>query len=1610
MALFQTERYDPSAAPEMQWNFPVTAGSYEVRLGFAEIYSGTQSVGARVFDVSIENTVVLDNYDIFADVGSNKAVVKSFSITSDANLDIDFGHVVENPTIKSIEILATGRTNELSVSPTSLDFGSTAVGTTQSKTVQVTNLGSSGDPSIVIDQTSITGTDAPQFSDTFDDAGNVTLAPGASTTISVSFTPASAGAKSATLQIAHSGTNSPVTVVLTGTGSTLAGAWESRASSGPARQEVSYLQVGGKFYLAGGSTTHEVYNPATNSWSTIAPLPQQLDHIQGVEVAGLIYYIGGLQQWPGPNVDTVYIYNPATNTFKQGAPMPRGRGAGGVAVYGGKIYYAGGLNNSVAVPWFDVYDPAANTWTQLPDMPTARDHFHAAVVNGKFYAIGGRNVQINATTTVNQAFDFATAKWISGLAPLPTARGGFGAAALGDEVLIIGGEGNNQTYHTVEAYNTVTNTWRKLADMPTARHGIQAAVCNGGVYIAAGGLTQGGGNPTDIHEVFFLNGAKPCTSSGSIGFGKSKLTGASATRVTSLQFGPDGRLYAAQQNGLINVYTVARTGPNSYSVTATEKITAVQTIPNHNDDGAVNTSVTNRQVTGILVTGTATSPVLYVTSSDPRIGAGASGTDTNLDTNSGIISRLTWNGTSWQKQDLVRGLPRSEENHSPNGLQLDPASNTLYVAVGGLTNQGAPSNNFALLPEYALSAAVLKVDLAAIGSGTYDLPTLDDETRAGTADAGDPFGGDNAKNQAKLVSNGPVQVQAAGFRNPYDLVITKSGRMYTIDNGANAGWGDVPKQEGPSGTCTNGVNEPGTTDSDGLHLITGTGYYGGHPNPTRGNKANTFNAGNPQSPVPVANPVECDYRKPGLEDGALTTFGYSTNGIAEYTASNFGGAMKGDLLTASYNNTLYRLKLDATGTVVTLKDALFTTVDNTPLDVTAQGDGGPFPGTVWVGDVATGSITVFEPNDFTGGTPTCTRLDDPSLDEDADGYSNADEIDNGTDPCSAGDVPPDYDRDFISNLNDPDDDNDSLPDTSDPFAVDPNNGSTTTLPVSYTWDNNAPNPGGILGLGFTGLMTNGNANYESLFNPGNMTGGGAAGVLTIDKAADGDALGSANTQKYGFQFGVKSPSSGTFTAHTRIAAPFAGLTPQDNQSMGLFLGSGDQDNYVKVVTFANGGAGGVQALKEVGGVAATPSSSNVTLPGPDGVDLYLTVDVAAATVQPSYAVLNNGVSGPVTKVGAPLSIPSTWLTRTSTGLAVGIISTSAGPAPEFPATWDLIEVTSGPPADATSPTITDVSPRDGATDVAPSATAMATFSEAMDATTLTATTFTLIKQGTTTPVPAAVTYDGATKTAILDPTADLDAGGNYGVTVKGGSNGAKDVAGNPLATDKTWSFSVAAAPPPAPLAQDTFTRTLTGSWGTADIGGAWSVLAGNASNFAVNGSKGTIVTPTKSVEQVAQLGSVSVRDVDYRVETTFPTTVTANGNGRGLFNFLLLRRQTGGAYYRVGLYLTPAGKVLIRGQTNTGTSLFADVDTGLGFTAGDTIALRVQAEGANPTTIRAKAWKAGTAEPSAWTVTTTNTTTALQAAGTLGIRTLNSSATVTTLSYDNLRAERLSGA
>ena len=208
----------------------------------------------------------------------------------------------------------------------------------------------------------------------------------------------------------------------------------------------------------------------------------------------------------------------------------------------------------------------------------------------------------------------------------------------------------------------------------------------------------------------------------SLSFGVSDVLDTTDLQYTSLQFGPDDRLYASDLLGRIVAYSIVRDGPNAYRVESVETIDLVKDIPNHNDDGTLNPSITGRLVTGLLVTGTSSSPVIYVASSDPRFGGGSGSdiNDTDLDTNSTVLSRLTLTAGGWEKLDLVRGLPRSEENHHGNGLVLDPNDpGIIYLSMGGNTNAGATSRNFALLPEFALSAAILKIDIGFIGESTY---------------------------------------------------------------------------------------------------------------------------------------------------------------------------------------------------------------------------------------------------------------------------------------------------------------------------------------------------------------------------------------------------------------------------------------------------------------------------------------------------------------------------------------------------------------------------------------------------------------------------------------------------------------------------------------------------------------------------------------------------------------------------------------------------------------------------------------------------------------------------------------------------------------------------
>ena len=191
-------------------------------------------------------------------------------------------------------------------------------------------------------------------------------------------------------------------------------------------------------------------------------------------------------------------------------------------------------------------------------------------------------------------------------------------------------------------------------------------------------------------------------------------------------------------------------------------------------------------------------------------------------------------------------------------------------------------------------------------------------------------------------------------------------------------------------------------------------------------------------------------------------------------------------------------------------------------------------------------------------------------------------------------------------------------------------------------------------------------------------------------------------------------------------------------------------------------------------------------------------------------------------------------------------STTTFPSSTYNATnyWvDIVFSATGTTPDTTPPTVSSVSPAAGATGVATSTAVSATFSEAMDAATIGASTFEL-RDAANVLVASNVSYDAPTLTARLTPTAVLAASQTYTATVRGGSTGVKDAAGNALAANQTWSFTTGggtggcSAPPNPIVAENCLAGNPASEW---DISGSGDPsIQGFATDISVN--RGTTVS------------------------------------------------------------------------------------------------------------------------------------------------------------------------
>ena len=217
--------------------------------------------------------------------------------------------------------------------------------------------------------------------------------------------------------------------------------------------------IGGKLYHSGGlvsirapSRALFVYDPATNKWTRKRDMPfTGYDGVTAV-ISNKLYVVTTCPTEycdPGSPSQSLLRYDPATDTWTTLAPPTQFHGAGAGGVLGGKFYLTGGQSRQL-----EVYDPATNSWTTRAPMPSVRSFVGSTVLNNKLHVIGGFRADPGTEAVVvhvNTVYDPATDTWVNKKS-MPTDRVHISAnrVVVGGQarIEVVGGRrpGNNTQY------------------------------------------------------------------------------------------------------------------------------------------------------------------------------------------------------------------------------------------------------------------------------------------------------------------------------------------------------------------------------------------------------------------------------------------------------------------------------------------------------------------------------------------------------------------------------------------------------------------------------------------------------------------------------------------------------------------------------------------------------------------------------------------------------------------------------------------------------------------------------------------------------------------------------------------------------------------------------------------------------------------------------------------------------------------------------------------------------------------------------------------------------------------------------------------------------------
>jgi len=188
------------------------------------------------------------------------------------------------------------------------------------------------------------------------------------------------------------------------------GHWRKGPMLRHARAAAAAAVVGDKIVVVGGRTGAEQLVRETEvydgkAWHEGAAIPVPGDHLAAASDRNFLYAVGGRKFTASKNTNVVQRYEPATDRWTALPPLPERLSGVGAAVIGGRLLVTSGENTTTVVPAVRAYDLSASTgaWATLPALPEGRHGLAVAAVGNTLYAIGGSTQpgHTASTDTVN---------------------------------------------------------------------------------------------------------------------------------------------------------------------------------------------------------------------------------------------------------------------------------------------------------------------------------------------------------------------------------------------------------------------------------------------------------------------------------------------------------------------------------------------------------------------------------------------------------------------------------------------------------------------------------------------------------------------------------------------------------------------------------------------------------------------------------------------------------------------------------------------------------------------------------------------------------------------------------------------------------------------------------------------------------------------------------------------------------------------------------------------------------------------------------------------------------------------------------------------------------